>query len=317
MTVPPAPPSVRHDAAWYTPPDLPAALRAFDTPVPNLAVGRAGKVGLLELALAPAGGRTRVTHQYQRTPLYVLQPIHLDPHRPDMAFVYLQQSGDGFVQGDRYRVDVDAAPGAAAHVTTQTPTKVYGMGANFATQMVHLRAGAGAVLEYLPDPVVPFRGSRFLSRTRLTVHPEATAVLGEVLLPGRVAHGETHAYDFHRVETEVRAWDGRLLVADQLELAPPAAAPSSPGRLGPFSVLATLYILAPAAARGELHDRIHTAVDALPGVLAGVSELPNDAGIGVRLLAATSTQAAAAVHAAWNRARLHLLDAPAPDLRKG
>jgi UreD urease accessory protein len=35
---------------------------------------------------------------------------------------------------------------------------------NFATQLVDLRVGAGAVLEYLPDPIVPFRCSRLFQR---------------------------------------------------------------------------------------------------------------------------------------------------------
>jgi urease accessory protein len=307
----------RDDPRWYTPDALPPALLAYGDPVPSLAVGRAGKVGLLELTLADAGGRTRITHQYQRSPLYVLQPIHLDPHRPEMAFVYLQQSGDGLVQGDRYRIDIDVATGAAVHLTTQTPTKIYGMRANYATQQVNLRVGPGAVLEYLPDPVVPFRGSRFLSRTQLTVDPDAVVVTGEVLLPGRVAHGEAHVYDLYRAETTVHDPGGVLLFADQLELAPPAGPPGSPGRLGTFPVLATLNVLAPAARRAGLADRLYTALDRQPGVLTGVTELPNDAGLGVRLLAATSTQATTALRAAWNQTRLQLLGAPAPDLRKG
>lgn len=307
----------RDDPRWYTPEDLPRNLLAYDDPVPSLAVGRAGKVGLLELAFAGIGGRTRIVHQYQRSPLYVLQPIHLDPQCPDMAFIYLQQSGDGLVQGDRYRIDVDVAPGAAVHLTSQTPTKIYGMRANFATQQVHLRVEAGAVLEYLPDPVVPFRGSRFLSRTQLTVDPDAIVLAGEVLLPGRVAHGEDHDYDLYRAETEVRDLDGVLLFADQLELAPPVGEPRSPGRLGSYSVLATLNILARPARCAGLIDRLYAALDDRPGVLTGVTELPNDAGIAIRLLAATSKQATSGMHAAWGEARLHLLGAPVPDLRKG
>jgi urease accessory protein len=309
--------AARADPDWYTPRHLPATLLAYGRPVPGLAVGRPGKVGLLELRLADAGGRTRVTHQYQRSPLYVLQPIHLDPHRPDMAFVYLQQSGDGLVQGDRYRVDIEVAPGAALHLTTQTSTKIYGMNADFATQQVNLRVGAGAVLEYLPDPVVPFRGSRFLSRTHLTVDRDATVIFGEVLLPGRVAHGEAHVYDLYRAETEVRDPAGAVLFADQLELIPATGTPGSPGRLGSFPVLATLNVLARRAIHGGLADRLQGALEGRAGVLAGVTELPNDAGLGIRMLAGSSTQATAALRAAWHEARLELLGAPAPDLRKG
>jgi urease accessory protein len=42
-----------------------------------------------------------------------------------MAYVFVLQSGDGLVQGDRYRVDIDCAPGAAAQITTQAATNVF------------------------------------------------------------------------------------------------------------------------------------------------------------------------------------------------
>ena len=52
-------------------------------------------------------------------------------------------------------------------------------------------------------------------------------------------------------------------------------------------------------------------------VLAGASELPNGCGASVRLLGSTSKSVRAALTSAWNAARLALLDAPAPDRRKG
>lgn len=309
----------RHDPAWYTPAGLPAELSAFDGSVRGApGVGAAGKVGVLDLALAPTGGATRMQRQYQRAPLHVFRPIHLDPARPDMAFVFLQQSGDGLVQGDRYRIDVDCAPGAAVHVTTQAATKVYRAHDNYATQLVNLRAGAGAVLEYLPDPVVPFRGSRFFQRTCVTAHPESTVILGETLLPGRVAHGEAFAYDLFWAETEIRRPDGRLLVADVLRIHPAAGDnPRSIGLLGPHDVVASLFVVTsridPATAVGLLR----TALEGCPDVRAGVSELPNCCGAAVRLLGPTSGAVHTAVRTAWSAARVALLGAPAPDLRKG
>ncbi|MFJ8546557.1 urease accessory protein UreD [Streptomyces sp. NPDC093586] len=307
----------RRDEAWYTPAHLPEAVKAFDTPLAGVAVGRAGKTGLLELDLAPVAGATRIVGQYHQAPLYIFQPIHLDPHRPDMAFVYLQQAGDGLVQGDRYRIDVRAAPGAAVHLTTQTATKIYGMRANLATQLVHLTVGPDAVLEYLPDPVIPFRGSRFFGRTCLTVDPSATVVLGEILLPGRVAFGESHDYDLYWSEVRVREPGGKPLFRDVLNLVPATASPTSPGRLGPHRVHATLHVLTRREHPSALCAAVDSALGAHPGVLAGASELPGACGITVRLLGPASTTVAAALGAAWNAVRLRLLGAPAPDLRKG
>lgn len=309
----------RDDPAWYTPTGLPAELVARAGPVRGgLDVGNPGKVGLLELSLAPSAGVTRVARQYQRAPLHVYRPIHLDAARPDMAFVFLQQSGDGLVQGDRYRIDVDCASGSAVHVTTQAATKVYSARQNFATQLVNLHAGAGAVLEYLPDPVVPFRGSRLFQRTSISVGPGAIVILGDTLLPGRTAHGEAHEYDLYWAETEARAEDGTLLFADVLRLAPAdGCVPTSIGLLGSYDVVATLYVLAEQPAPTDLVEMLWRAVADIPGVLVGVSELPNACGVAVRALGSTSKTVQHAVRVSWNAARLALVGAPAPDLRKG
>src|SRR6516225_6826813 len=231
----------RQDPGWYSPTDLPDEVLAFDRSIRDgLGVGAAGKVGLLDLSFAPYNGVTRLRRHYQRAPLHIYRPIYIDAAHPDMAFVFVLQSGDGFVQGDRYRVDINCEPGARVHITTQAATNVFGARQNLATQLVNLQADAGAVLEYLPDPVVPFRGSRLFQRISLTADREATVILGETLLPGRVAYDETHAYDLYWSETEVCRPDGTLLFSDLLRFIPADGEhPRSIGLLGGQDVVAT------------------------------------------------------------------------------
>ena len=309
----------RQDPAWCTPTELPEEVIAFNCPVHGgQGVGAAGKVGLLDLALAPCGGVTRVQRQYQRAPLYIYRPIYLDTGRPDMAFVFVLQSGDGLVQGDRYRIDIDCAPWAAAHVTTQAATNVFGARQNFATQLVNLHAHAGAVLEYLPDPAVPFRGSRLFQRISLAADQESTVILGETLLAGRVAHGEAHVYDLYCSETEVRRPDGALLFADVLHLGSANNRhPKSIGLLGKHDVVATLYVISRWTDPMTMVTALRATLESCPDVLGGVSELPNGCGVAVRLLGPTSKAVQTARTTAWNAARLALLGAPAPNLRKG
>lgn len=308
----------RCDPAWYTPADLPEQITDLNCPVQGgLGVGAPGKVGLLDIRLAPHHGVTRVQRQYQRAPLHIYRPVYLDPDQPGMAFIFAQQSGDGFVQGDRYRMDIDCAPGSAAHITTQAATKVYPARQNYITQLVNLRAGAGAVLEYLPDPVVPFRGSRLFQRTCVTADPDSTVMLSDTLLPGRVAHGEAHAYDLYWAETEVRRPDGTLLFADVLRLHPAAGDdPKSIGLLGTYDVVATLYIVTEQVDPTALVFLMRSALAACP-VLAGATELPYGCGAAVRLLGTSGAAVQAALRSAWSAARVQLLGAPAPNLRKG
>jgi urease accessory protein len=306
------------EAAWGTPAGLPYEFAALDCRVEGgLPVGAPGKAGVLELGLARRNGTTCVEHHYQRAPLHTYRPIHLDANLPEMAFVFVQQFGDGFVDGDRCRIDIDCGPDAAVHVTTQAATNLYRAERNFATQLVDLRAGRGAVLEYLPDPVVPFRGSRFFQRTRVTADLDSTVILAELLVPGRVARGEIHAYDIYRAETEARRPDGTLLFADTLRLRPSEGeGPRSLSLLGGSDVVATLYVVTRRASAPRLVQLLRQAVSD-SDVLAGVSELPNGCGASARLLGPTSKSVRAALANAWNAARLALLGAPAPDRRKG
>lgn len=305
----------RDDPRHYTLLDLPPDFAAFETPVEGLGVGWPGKVGLLELAFAPSGGATRIIHHFQQFPLQVFRPIYLDPYRPEMAFVYVLSHG-GMVQGDRYRVDVTCAPGASVHVTTQSATKIYRMECNYATQLVRLAAGPESFLEYLPDPVVPFRDARFYGKTQLTVHPTASVILGEVLLPGRVAHGENHDYTLFASNLVARSFEGDLRFCDTIKFAPQHAPSHSPGRLGVYAALASLFVVTNRASARSLSARLHGRVADLPEILGGASELPNGSGAWVRLLGTSSLGVSAALHAAWDEARLALLGVPAPPRRK-
>ena len=306
----------RDDPSWYTPTDLPAEVRAYRTPAGHPAAGHAGKAGLLDLHLAPVAGATRIVRQFQRMPLYLFHPLYIDEGWPGMAFVYMLQSGEGIVQGDRYRLDLDCAPGAAAHFTTTSATKIYRMENDFGCQLVNLTAGADAFVEYLPEPVIPFRDSRFYQRTCLTVGPGASVILGEILLPGRVARGEAHAYSLYYTDLEARTPDGALLFADRLKLEPGSAPPRSPGLFGPYDVLGALHVVTRRSPADVLVDRLHRCLGARPEVMAGVSALPNDAGVAVRVLGRTSAEVGAAMRSAWNEARLALVGIPAPEPRK-
>ncbi|HEX8856640.1 MAG TPA: urease accessory protein UreD [Thermoleophilaceae bacterium] len=311
--------ALREDPEWYTPSTLPEEVMAFDDSLNGaLDVGAAGKVGLLDLAVSRHGGVTRVRRHYQRAPLHLYRPIYLDAGRADMAFLFVQQFGDGLVQGDRYRIDVDCGPGSATHITTQAATNVFRARQNFATQLVNLRVAGGAVLEYLPDPVVPFRGSRLFQRTCVTVDPEATLILGETLLPGRVAHDEAHVYDLYWSETEVRRPDGSLLFTDVLRLHPSAGeSPTSIGLLGAHDVIAALYLVSRRTDPADMVALLRIALAACRDVLAGVSELPNRSGAAVKLLGRSSKAVHSALRTAWSAGRLELLGTPAPNLRKG
>lgn len=310
----------RDDPAHVMPADLPREFRQYDTPVTVLGAGQPGKVGLVELEVARHDDVSRVVHRYQRAPLQFFQPIHLDPARRDMPFIVLLQQGGGMLQGDRYRLDITCHEDAALHVTTQSATKLYKCEENFVTQIVNITAAAGSVVEYLPDVTIPYQHARFFQRVDLHLDPEATVIVGEVLTAGRVAYGERHCYDIFASQTNAYSLAGRLLAADTITLQPAGGATANPALLGAHDAFGFLSIYSRRCPPGELTALLRAALAADARVasrtIIGVSELPNGCGAAVRILGPTGAAVEHARTVAWNAARIALLDAPAPDLRK-
>ncbi|ASR00449.1 urease accessory protein [Streptomyces sp. 11-1-2] len=282
----------------------------------TLAAGRPGKVGLLELGYARVGDRSELVHRYQKSPLQIMRPLYVDPLRPDMPVTYLMSTGGGIVQADRNRVDVECGPGTAVHLTTQAATKLHRMEFDHATQVVHLTAAAHSYVEYLPDPLIPYRDARFYQQTRLTADPTATVVLGETIAAGRLARGERHAYRLLFSDLEIMRPDGEPVVVDTVRLDPrEPGSVTGPAVFGGHDLMATLYAVTPLAPAARVADTLHEALLST-GLAFGVSVLPDDCGAWTRIMGSDPPAVTRALRTAWNALRALLIGVPAPDLRK-
>ncbi|MFG3138515.1 urease accessory protein UreD [Streptomyces sp. NPDC048211] len=300
-------------AAVRVPPDVAALASAPDT----LAPGSPAKVGILDLAFAVRGERTELVERYQKTPLQIMRPLWIDPGMPGMSYVYMMATGGGIAQADRYRMDFRCGPDTQVHLTTQAATKIFRMEHDYASQRVHLTAEAGSYVEYLPDPLIPFKDARFYQRTEVTVAPGATVVVGETVTAGRLARGERHAYRVLATDLHVSRPDGTLLAVDTLRLAPGVRGEGAlgPGVFAGHDHVASLFAVTDRVPATELADALHGALAGL-GVLYGVSVLPRDCGAWVRLLDDSPIRVAAAHEAVRQAVRRLLTGHAAPDLRK-
>ncbi|NEA48276.1 urease accessory protein UreD [Streptomyces sp. SID10815] len=282
----------------------------------TLAAGRPGKVGLLELRYARVGERTELVDRYQKSPLQIMRPLYVDPGRPDMPVTYLMSTGGGIVQADRNRLDIRCGPDTAVHLTTQAATKLHRMEFDHATQVVRLTAEAGSYVEYLPDPLIPYRDARFYQQTQVTVDPTATVLLGETIAAGRLARGERHAYRMLFSDLEIARPDGEPLVVDTVRLDPrEPGSVSGPAVFAGHDLMATLYAVTGLAPAAEVADTLHEALRA-SGTAFGVSVLPDDCGAWARIMGSDSPTVTRALRTAWDAVRRLLIGLPAPDLRK-
>jgi urease accessory protein len=277
--------------------------------LPPAADGAVGKEGRLDAAFAAVDGETRLVRDYATVPFHLTGALDHDEQLPGLATVYLQSPTGAVAQGDRHDLSVTVGEGARAHVSTGNATKVHSMDGNRGRIDVDLSVAAGGYLEYLPEPTILHGDARFRSETTLSVADDASAIVGEVLVPGRLARDEV--FEFERAYTRLQARDpDGLLFEDATDLHPAERDPRRPGVMGDHDVLGTLYVVGDAAA-DPLHERVADATAAR----AGATALPNDAGVMVRALGDRAA-VSGALDAAWDEARRALVGAPAPERRK-
>lgn len=285
--------------------------------VPPVDVGSPGKAGQLDLAFATgADGQTRLVKDYARVPFHLSGTLAHDPH-PDAETVYVQSPSGGVAQGDRHEISVDVGDDAVAHVSDGSATKVLSMECNYGAADLSLSVGPDGHLDYVPEPLILHADARFCQDLTLTVAPGGTAVVGEVVVPGRLARGERFEFDRYVSRVRVRDDADRLLCEDVTHLDPATSDPQRPGVLGEYAVTGALYVVAPDDETAALADRIHDRIaDAQTDGRAGATALPNDAGVLVRALGHGAEGVTRTLHAAWDEARRDLIDAGAPAGRK-
>ncbi|MGC5304958.1 urease accessory protein UreD, partial [Dietzia kunjamensis] len=225
-----------------------------------LPVGSPGKVGVLDLAFRRDGrGRTVLAERFQKSPLQVMRSLYIDPVLREMPTVYVMSTGGGIVGGDRLDMEVRLAEGAQALVTTQAANRVHRMDVGYATQTVSLTLGEGAVCEWLPDPLIPYGGSRFQQRLRAEVPEDAVLIAGDVLTAGRVARGESWDVAAYVSAVEISRPDGTLLAVDTTHITRDEA--GHPLVTGDADAIGTLFVVAPGPAE-ELAAVMREAADA-------------------------------------------------------
>ncbi|HEU4324852.1 MAG TPA: urease accessory protein UreD, partial [Roseiflexaceae bacterium] len=234
--------------------------------------------GTLDLLLEQAGDRTRPTRATAAPPLQVSRARYDNPAHPGALALTVIHLG-GVLAGDRYDMRVALGPGAHASITTAAATQVYRMPEGEAEQTLRISLAPGSRLDWLPEPLILFGGSRFRQRTLVELAPGARLALLEVLTPGRLARGECFAFERYEGRVEISAPGGRLLAAERALLEPARRPPSTPGMFGDTPVLGSLYLLGDfdaEAAAARLHAREQPALGATP--------LPGGCGLLVRLL---------------------------------
>ena len=155
----------------------------------------------LDLRYERRESRTVLAARAHHGPLRVQRPLYQEGEGVCQTIV-LHPPG-GVVAGDRLAIDITAAPGAHALLTTPGATKWYRSIGPEASQHVRLAVGASAVLEWMPLESIVFDGACIDQELRVDLAGDARYVGWEITCFGRTASGERFTRGRLRQRTEV------------------------------------------------------------------------------------------------------------------
>ena len=240
----------------------------------------------LRAAARPDDGVTALASQSFRAPYHLSKPYWDADTRT--LLVQLVNPTAGILSGDRLESAVGVETGAAVLLTTPSASRVFKMrtGEASAHSLQQFTVAAGAWLEVLPEPLVPHRGSRFHQRTVLDVAPGGGAFYADLLFPGRIAHGETWAWDRLILELEVRSGADLLLRERLDQTADHLHALSTLAGSGEHASFGNAVFIAPGLA-ADPAPPWRSALHALQtdGVWIGASQLRTGAGWSIKFVA--------------------------------
>jgi urease accessory protein len=273
----------------------------------------------LEFRRDLASDRTILESSHQDPPLRVVRAFE---NSDGAALAHLHNVSGGLLGGDQLAMNVHVGPAAQVQLTTTGATRIYRPrgDAPVTTQTTEISIAENALLEYVPDPIIPFAASHFSQRTKIHLANGAGLFWWEILAPGREARGELFEYDFLEMKMDIAA-QSRPIAAESIRLEPRTRPLTSLARLGPFRTWATFYICRVGIAPNEwleLEKELREVAASLAHsgeVRWGISTLVAH-GLAIRALAERGRDVLPGLHSLWAAAKRRLFARDAIPPRK-
>jgi urease accessory protein len=251
--------------------------------------------------------RRRWTH-----PLQALDPVRAEDG--SLCLMLLNTSG-GMVGGDRLLTEIEVGPDASAVLVTASAGKVYRSAGPPAIHTTTIKMHPGAVIEYLPDHLIPHPGAKLRQSLHVEMAPGGRAIIYDAIAVGRVGRGER--WQFAELYLELRiSRDRGPVYLDRSRIVPHEFELSQLGLAENFNYIASFLVL-----DDEVRDwnRFTAELDDLlaerKGVWGGASILAAGGCI-VKLMSCSATDLNQLAYLLWSLSRRRLLGLEAFDSRK-
>ncbi|MCD8386382.1 MAG: urease accessory protein UreD [Bacteroidales bacterium] len=278
-------------------------------------VGCPGKHGYLNLGFElNSEGKSILRELDRRAPLIVQQELYFDEELPGLPCVYILSSGGPNVDGDRYVQNFLVKKDAMAFVSTGAATKIAEMKRNYSGMLQTITLEENAYFEYLPEPIIPCKHSRYISDTKIVADATATLVYSEIYMGGRKYYkdGELFQYDILSVCTHAERPDGEQLFREKFIIDPRDNDLRLIGQMHDFDVFANVVVLAPKGKAEEVYAQTEPFYDKENRLAAGITHLPNQSGLLFKVLGMEPGPVKKTVREFASRVRMAVKGKPIP-----
>ncbi len=196
--------------------------------------------GRLEIQFERQEEKTIARTIHQQAPLKVIKPFYPEGDSP--AHLYILNTTGGILEGDRMEINLHFGNKANVLVIMPSATKVHPSSTGDARQKLSFRLEKDSVLEYFPEPLLPFSGAAFLQETDIFLEDGAVLFWGDILGPGRREKGELFAYRLY--ENQMTIADRKGFIARECFRLEPSITPiNGTGVMEGYSHMGSLYVL--------------------------------------------------------------------------
>lgn len=269
--------------------------------------------GYTEIEFTYRGGRTVASKRVTGGQSKLSAPLHLN-HEDTLAF-FLITMGGGFVEGEHYKTFITSHEKTHAIVASQAPTYVYKCNDGKTTvQDVKVKVAKDAVLEYLPDDVIPYGNSKYRQVTEIDVAKGASLLYTDGITAGWSMNHKDFQYRYAHMVSKI-TYGGQLIFNDNLILDPHAFQMAELGLFEGYRNYSSLVVV-DERVNSKLVEELQDFNNlSFPGAIMGISRLEGPALV-IRVLGESLNSNRAILYRSIDWIRQKFYGLPHLDLRK-
>ncbi|WP_295120563.1 urease accessory protein UreD [uncultured Chitinophaga sp.] len=221
----------------------------------------------LKIVTGLRNNRTYLKDSFFTRP-FKLADVGLDRHDPAL-YLTLMSSSPGILDGDVYDIRIHLEAGTRLEMQTQSYQRIFQMEQE-AQQQMQVVLEDGAMLSYIPHPVVPHKNSVFKAHNKISIGNNCRLMWGEIVTCGRKLSGEVFEFKLLKNLTEIYM-AGKLVLKDNQLMMPAVIPPGTMGQLEGFTHQATFIFMDTHADAPLFEDNIRAIMAAEENIAFGIT----------------------------------------------